>query len=311
MRVVLMVLSLTLAWPAQAMEWQWLSQMRDAIQNASYQGEYLHRRGDQTSAYSIAHTVRDGEPVERLQQLDGAMIEVIRRGNRLVCYYPAGAEDQLARPIPAAPFSQVGPMALDRLAQSYQAEAVGEARVAGRSARVITLTADPWRYTHRLWLDRDTGLLLQSEILSSDDEILEQFRYTRLSVGGPVPESALQPTLSGSNGRQQALVQPPMPVPDTESFLTELSWMPPMFKLTMAQRDASADGWLEKRVYSDGLATFSVFIEPAMAAEPDSLVRMGATTALMSEIDGLTVTVIGEIPRATAERLRDSVSRLQ
>lgn len=311
MRVALIFLGLVLAWPVQAMEWEWLSQMRDAIQNASYQGEYLHRRGDQTSAYAIAHTLRDGEPVERLQQLDGAMIEVIRRGNRLVCYYPAGAEDQIARPIPAAPFSQVGPMALDRLAQSYRAEADGEARVAGRSARVLTLTADSWRYTHRLWLDRETGLLLQSEILSNEGDILEQFRYTRLSVGGPVPDAALQPTLIGSSGRQQTLVQPPMPAPNTESFVTDLSWMPPMFKLTMAARDVSADGWLEKRVYSDGLATFSVFIEPVMAAEPDSLVRMGATTALMSEIDGLTVTVIGEIPRATAERLRDSVSRLQ
>lgn len=306
-----MVFGLALAWPTQAMEWDWLRQMRDAIQNASYQGEYLHRRGDQTSVYAIAHTLRDGEPVERLQQLDGAMIEVIRRGNRLVCYYPAGAEDQLSRPIPAAPFSQVGPMALDRLAQTYQAESIGEARVAGRTARVLTLSADDWRYRHRLWLDRDTALLLQSEILSAEGDILEQFRYTRLSVGGPVPDAALQPTLNGSNGRQQALVQPPMPTPDTESFVTELNWLPPMFKLTMAERDVLADGWREKRVYSDGLATFSVFVEPVMAAEPDSLVRMGATTALMSDSKGLTVTVIGEIPRATAERLRDSVSRLQ
>ncbi|WP_108125962.1 MucB/RseB C-terminal domain-containing protein [Saccharospirillum mangrovi] len=311
MRALLVVLALGLSWPVQAMEWEWLDQMRDAIQNASYQGEYVHRRGDQTSAYAIAHTVRDGEPVERLQQLDGAMIEVIRHGNQVVCYYPAGAEDQIDRPIPAAPFSQVGPMALDRLAQSYQAQAQGEARVAGRQARILTLSADAWRYSHRLWLDQDTGLLLQSEILSADGEVLEQFRYTRLSVGGPIAESALQPTIAGSTGRQQSRVQMPMPEPNTDAFVTTLSWMPPMFKLTMAERTVSADGWLEKRVYSDGLATFSMFVEPAMAAEPDSLVRMGATTALMSDINGLTVTVIGEIPRVTAERLRDSVSRLQ
>lgn len=311
MRAFAILLGLLLAWPVQAMEWQWLSQMRDAIQNASYQGEYVHRRGDQTSAYAIAHSLRDGEPVERLQQLDGAMIEVVRRGNTLVCYYPAGAEDQIDRPIPAAPFSQVGPMALDRLAQSYQAMASGEARVAGREARVVTLSADQWRFTHRLWLDRDTGLLLQSEILGNDGEVLEQFRYTRLSVGGPIADAALEPTLGGATGRQQTRIQSLMPTPDTDGFVTTLSWMPPMFKLTMAERQTSVDGWLEKRVYSDGLATFSMFVEPAMAAEPDSLVRMGATTALMSEVEGLTVTVIGEIPRITAERLRDSVSRLQ
>lgn len=307
----LLVILLLLAGPAQAMEWQWLSEMRAAIQNASYQGEYLHRRGDQTSAYAIAHTVRDGEPVERLQQLDGAMIEVVRRGNRLVCYYPQGAEDQIDRPVPAAPFSQVGPMALDRIADSYQAQSAGRARVAGREARVVTLSADQWRYSHRLWLDVATGLLLQSEILGAEQEVLEQFRYTRLSVGGPISEAELEPSLAGEATRQQTLFQPAMETPDVRGFVTEPGWLPPMFKLTMAERQVSADGWLEKRVYSDGLATFSLFVEPAMAAGPDSLVRMGATTALMGAADDLTVTVIGEIPRATAERLRDSVRRLQ
>lgn len=312
----LMALTALITWlavlPAFGMEWQWLNEMRTAIQQRDYQGEFLHRRGDQTSVYAIAHATRDGEPVELLQQLDGDMIEILRQGNRLVCYYPKGSEDLVDRAVPAAPFSQMGPMQLERIAESYKAEAMGEARVAGRDARVITLMADEWRYRHKLWVDKASGLLLQSEIQTADGTLLEQFRYTRITVGGPISDEALQPSLAKAQVRQQTLFMPEPTQPDTEGFVTEPGWLPPMFKLEMTERHENSDGWMEKRVYSDGLATFSVFVEPSMGGKPlGSQARMGATTAVMTEQGDYMITVIGEIPPETARRLLTSVRRVQ
>lgn len=312
MRTAVWIIALLLTTPAFGMEWQWLDTMRTAIQQRAYQGEYLHRRGDETSVYAIAHTTRDGQPVELLRQLDGDMIEVVRQGNRIVCYYPKGAEDLVDRAVPAAPFSQMGPMQLDRIAKSYQAMAMGTARVAGRDARVVTLTADEWRYSHKLWLDETSGLLLQSEIRDRNGAVLEQFRYTRLSVGEPIPEQALRPDLEKAQVRQQTQYVAEPEAPDDREFITEPSWLPAMFELEMTERHANADGWMEKRVYSDGLATFSVFVEPAMDDQSmGSQARMGATSALMQQQNDWMVTVIGEIPLETARRLLGSVQRVQ
>lgn len=312
MRPLLWLIALLVSIPAHGMEWQWLNEMRTSIQQLNYQGEYLHRRGDETSVYAIAHATRDGEPVELLQQLDGDMIEVLREGNRVVCYYPKGSEDLVDRAVPAAPFSQMGPMQLDRIAESYQAMAMGEARVAGRDARVVSLSADEWRYHHKLWLDKATGLLLQSEIRDRDGIVLEQFRYTRLTVGEPVSDEALQPSLAKARVRQQTQYRSEPEQPDDDGFRTEPGWLPAMFKLEMTERYQSNEGWMEKRVYSDGLATFSLFVEPAMDDKPmASQARMGATSAVMQQQGDLMVTVIGEIPPRTARRLLGSVQRVQ
>lgn len=312
MKRLVLLFSLLGAIPGFAMEWQWLNEMRTAIQQLNYQGEFLHRRGDQTSVYAIAHSVRNGEPVELLRQLDGDMIEVLRQGNRLDCFYPEGSEDLLGSPVPAAPFSQVGAMDLDRIAQSYHAEAIGEARVAGNEARVITLSADSWRYSRKLWVDKDSGLLLQSEIRNSEGTVLEQFRYTRLTVGEPIPDEALVPTLKGNQVRRQTLYRPKPEAPDASAFRTELVWRPAMFKLIMAESKGGERQWMEKRVYSDGLATFSVFVEPASKSNLASTeARIGATSAVVAERQGLVVTVIGEVPASTLHRLLDSVSRVQ
>ncbi|GGX69803.1 MucB/RseB C-terminal domain-containing protein [Saccharospirillum salsuginis] len=312
MKRLLLVIVCLMSMPAFAMEWQWLNEMRSAIRDMSYQGEYLHRRGDETSVFSIAHATRDGEAVELLQQLDGSMIEVLREGDRVVCYYPKGSEDLVDRAIPAAPFSQMGPMQLERIAKSYRAMAMGEARVAGRDARVVSLSADDWRYQHKLWLDKATGLLLQSEIRGQDGTVLEQFRYTRLTIGEPVSDQALQPSLAKAQVRQQTQYRSEPEQPDAGGFVTEPGWLPPMFELEMTERHTGSDGWMEKRVYSDGLATFSVFVEPAMDEDPmDSQARMGATHAVMQQQGDLMVTVIGEIPVETARRLLSSVQRVQ
>jgi len=312
MKRLFLVVVCLMSMPAFAMEWQWLEEMRSAIRNMSYQGEYLHRRGDETSVFSIAHATRNGNVVELLQQLDGNMIEVLREGDRVVCYYPKGSEDLVDRAIPAAPFSQMGPMQLERIATSYQAMAMGEARVAGRDARVVSLSADDWRYHHKLWLDKATGLLLQSEIRSQDGTVLEQFRYTRLTVGEPVSDQALQPSLAKAQVRQQTQYRAEPEQPDAGGFVAEPGWLPPMFELEMTERHTGSEGWVEKRVYSDGLSTFSLFVEPAMDDDPmDSQARMGATHAVMQQHGDLMVTVIGEIPSETARRLLSSVERVQ
>jgi sigma-E factor negative regulatory protein RseB len=66
-------------------------------------------------------------------------------------------------------------------------------------------------------------------------------------------------------------------------------------------------------VYSDGLATFSVFIEPEpsapapIQAREDQLQAHGATHALSLRVGNAMITVVGEVPSATVRQVAQSV----
>lgn len=313
MRLVCAVLTGLLLYsaPLQAMEWQQLDEMRLAVQQQNYRGEYLHRRGDQTSAYSVVHRYTGGASTELLRQLDGDMIEVLRSDDELVCYLPGDASGALNHAIPAAPFSQVGALELTMIADNYQAMTIGTERVAGYQADIIELSGDDWRYHQRLWLERDTRLLLQSELIDPDGRILEQFRFSRLELNVPIASWELEPSLKDQPGvvQQSAQIKRPQGM-QVETFKSQLGWLPDGFKLSRSQRSNTPTGWLEQRSFTDGLVTLSVFVEQGKAGsgQQSGLAKMGATSALMTYRDGLNITVVGEVPSRTVKAIAEQIS---
>ncbi len=294
----------------QAMEWQQLDLMRQAFQEQNYRGEYLHRRGDASSLYNIVHRYELGKSTELLKQLDGDMVEVLREGDRIDCFYPEGSEDALSHAVPAAPFSQVNALDLSRIAMNYKAVSLGMARVAGLQTHIIELVGDDWRYRHRLWLETETNLLLQSEIIGLDGEVLEQFRFARIELGVDIRAEELVPSLmDDQNARRQTVYRNEPEPPVEQGFLTRLTWLPEGYLLMRSSRKDMVNGWMEQRTYSDGLASFSIFLEKDDSRkQPAALAKMGATNALMQSENGLSVTVIGEIPVSTAKKIAQGLS---
>jgi sigma-E factor negative regulatory protein RseB len=302
---------LVLSAASSAMEWKQLDSMRIAIQELNYRGEFLHRRGDDTSVYSIVHQYKNQQSTELLQQLDGDMVEVLRQGDRMVCYYPEGSEEAINHAVPAAPFSQVGELELDRIATNYKAMKVGQARVAGYQTNIIELTGDGWRFRQKFWLEQQTNLLLQSELIDLNGEVLEQFRFTRIELGVDITEKELVPSLEGDvNARQQSAFKTTQTMADDSEFLSQLQWLPSGYELTHTSQKTDANGWLEQRTFSDGLTSFSVFVESGQSSvnQSSALAKMGATTALMTAKNDLAITVIGEIPDKTAKQIAQMLS---
>jgi sigma-E factor negative regulatory protein RseB len=64
-------------------------------------------------------------------------------------------------------------------------------------------------------------------------------------------------------------------------------------------------------VYSDGLASVSVFIEPrdSQAAPLHGLGKVGAAFVFSRDLDGHQVTAVGEVPAATVEAIAAGVMR--
>jgi sigma-E factor negative regulatory protein RseB len=292
------------------MEWMWLEKMRQSVQQLNYRGEFMHRRGDDTKVFSISHQFREGSATELLRQLDGHMIEVLREGETLTCYLPEGTESAAEHPVPAAPFSQLTTMDLEQISTAYSATVMGEERVAGYLANIVRLTSDQWRYEIRFWLEKETHMLLQSEIIDASGKVLEQFMFTRLELNIALGASELAPKIS-----QPALVQSSQISHQSNGLMSNkvsLGWVPKGFKVNHSQTMMNSNGWTEKVIYSDGLTSFSVFVDSAcLASSQSTMAKMGATTAIMLSRDKLGVTVIGEVPKQTALKLAQNVSLIK
>jgi sigma-E factor negative regulatory protein RseB len=87
--------------------------------------------------------------------------------------------------------------------------------------------------------------------------------------------------------------------------------LPDGFELSAAarRRIAGSEYPVEHLVYTDGLATVSVFIEdPNSETEVgEGYIRLGSTSAYSLTLDGRKVTAMGEVPRQTVELIATSI----
>lgn len=292
--------------PAQANEAQdWLSRLGQAEQQQSFQGTFVYERNGSFSTHDIWHRVQDGKVRERILQLDGSAQEVMRVDGRIQC-----VSGTLVAGLGDAPDSPARTLDPQKLKAWYDLAVIGKSRVAGRSAVIVSLSPrDQHRYGFELHLDRETGLALKSLLLNDKGQLLERFQFTRLATDVP-DDKALQatpqcrPVVASSN--QAAEVEPP--------FAWHSDWLPPGFELTSTntRKDPETQVIVSSQMYDDGLATFSIFFESLNGAVvSDSRAQLGPTVAVSRRLSTpqgeVMVTVVGEIPLGTAERIALSI----
>lgn len=272
-----------------------------------YEGVFVYLREGSLDTMRLIHRGSGGMEEERLVSLSGPAREVVRDGTRVTCTFADDkavmVEKRLSRDLLGFGLSRP----VESLAALYEFSLGPDDRVAGRPARVVRIvprTLD--RYAYRLWVDEATGLLLKSVVLDHDRRPLEQVEFARIDVGGPIDDSLLLPEVSGvdftwytndeSNGTG---------VETSGDWL--VGWLPEGFEM----RDQQTRQMLASRmpvshfVYSDGLATVSVFIERigSGAAPLSGYSAMGAVNAFSRVADDFQITVVGEVPQATVRQI--------
>lgn len=288
---------------------RWLARLGPALNMTTYRGVLVYTRGEQISSMRVAHRYLDGHVEERLVQQDGASGEFVRKGDRVVCVLPDRGRFQLDPIIPSGPFAEAFASRLVPDNPWYQPELLGDDRVAGYAAKVVALKArDTNRYSYRLWLEQDTGLLLKSHVRSADGHVLESFQFTDLEITDTLPDSEFE--VQGSGREMSAPASSDVIEKNSTTAMSgwRLGWKPDGFVPAAAL--SSGNG--QSVAFSDGLAAFSVFVEPAGDLDmPTGASRIGATTAYMRRLTvgeaTFLVTVIGEIPPETAMRVAESV----
>jgi sigma-E factor negative regulatory protein RseB len=307
--VISLLFGSCLALPAVAAEAQdWLERLADAGQSQSFQGTFVYERNDSFSTHRIWHRVEEAGVVrERLLQLDGPEQEVLRVDGSAQCV-SGTLVDQLDDPQAWSSRD----LNSQRLLESYDLRVIGKSRVAGRAAVVLALSPrDQHRYGVELHLDQESALPLKSLLLNDKGQLLERFQFTQLEVGVPPTDQELQ---SGAGCQPVAAGKAATEV--VESWRSD--WLPPGFTLTRVaeRRSPASNEQVASLVYFDGLAHFSVFVEPlrgVMAADARS--QLGPTAAVSRRLEtadgNVMVTVVGEIPLGTAERVALSMRAIE
>ncbi len=314
-RVMLLALAWILALPGLAAEDRqddpayWLQRMGPALAETSYRGVFVYARGDEVSSVQIAHRYQNGRVEERLVMQDGKIGEVVRKGMNVVCVLPEQGRLELNYFMPSGPFAETYPDKPARVGRFYHSRIIGDDRIAGHEViRLVLKARDKLRYSHQLWLEKSTGLPLKGKVLASSGDVLEYFHFTSLILSDSFPDEAFR---IQSEGREVARTLKPQSAsgPGSSASGWALGWKPEGFQPVAAPGPGSEN----VVAFSDGLASFSVFVEPATGVEmPSGASRIGATTVYMQRLkkntEDFLVTVVGEVPLETALRVAESVS---
>ena len=296
---------------------QWLDAMHAAFDELGYDGVFMYRGGADFAMLRIVHLNVDGEKRVRLVHLNGTPREVIRRGDHVVRMVPPNDEiPHSDRGAPVGPWGRSFAPRFEVSEQHYRIHVDGEDRIAGRRAVHIMLRpSDEDRFGHRLWLDHDTGLLLRSELHDARGDNLEVFQFASIVIGEGISESALEPE-PGEGWIQEPLMSEESAEHAADAPIRwHAGWVPDGFVMADAEvRDLRGSGEpVTAMMWSDGLAAFHVFVESSPDGHvPDLVSRAGATAVVThvvkpQQVDPHLVTVVGEVPTATASRIARSV----
>jgi sigma-E factor negative regulatory protein RseB len=303
----------------------WLQRMNKALATRNYDGTFFHISGGRVETMRIVHRVRSGRVTERLQSLDGSGREFVRANDELTCYLPDQHTVLVEPRQDRGPFLGSLPQFDATVSDFYRIEALPDTHILGRPTRVIAVNPkDQFRFGYRLWLDEKTAMPLKTQLCDSRGQVIEQIFFARLDMPESIPDSDLAPTVHTDGMRW---VRQGASADNASAALAayRASQLPPGFRLTVqgAQTIGGATAPASHLVYSDGLATVSVFIEQSssdagapsaldsQAQAPEApmqgLARVGSGYAFSTVVQGHQVTAVGEVPAQTVEFIAHSV----
>lgn len=288
----------------------WLGRIASAGQRLNYVGTFIYQSGDHVETSRIAHRFDGGLEYERLEVMDGSPREVIRSGAEVRCVLPEQKtviidEATGRRAFPARlPMSPVG------LAESYRIRKGDVVRVAGMETQTLILEPrDELRYGHTLWAELRSGLLLKARTVNVAGQVMEQFGFSDVRIGGEVSDDLLEPRFPDTEGWRVVNARG-SELANADSGWVVAEQVPGYVLTSVMRRPLGPDrGPAVHMVFSDGLASVSVFIEPVAdnATRGLGALASGAINIYKRVLNGHLITALGEVPEIAVKRIGDAI----
>ena len=281
-----------------------LRQMAHSLRAIDYQGSYVFQSGARVDTFRIVHSAarNEGEWLTRLSgppdlaTRRGQSITVQQHGKEAVSFF-AGPTARLLPLVPAD--------ASELPNSNYQLRMAGSDRVAGYESDVVDIAAtDGYRYSYRLWLDKDHHLPLRAAVIDDQQRTVEQYMFVMLSIGSAPPDEGVNMAAQGRSA------------PVVAALAGAARWvvndLPVGYTLRARQTMPSAGKDSEQLVFSDGLASVSAYVEPTPEPISDDVaLARGAMNVYIHRDRNWRYTVLGNVPAATVQRIALSISKVE
>ncbi len=286
----------------------WLNRMASAVQSTSYEGTVIRLRNGKAEALKVAHQNTDGVIREKVIVQEGNGLEIIRNGNEVQCILPDKKSVLVEEWNDQSTLFSTLPSSNIRFGSEYDVAIVRKGRIAGRKAILLAIRPhDEYRFGHRIWLDIATAFPLQTTLVGTDGATIEQVKFADIALDKEIHAAALAPSISIENFRFIAHPRPSV-TREVDSPWSATS-LPNGFRVVSSHAEElpGREQPVIHILFSDGLATVSVFIEPVNDTKLARRSQVGASSSFSIEIDGFRVTAVGEVPAATVEQIATSM----
>jgi len=291
----------------------WIQKMSNSSHRGNYQGTFVFWRDQKLESMSIAHGSKDGRIWVGLQSLNGEPRQLIHENGEVISIFPGKQLVSINEMTSNLPFHPDLPKDIKQLNKHYELSLQGQDRVANRDTQIIQVKPkDGFRYGFKYWLDKDTGLMLRCDVINQRKKVLEHMMFTEFEYMQSPPAMAFKQTAIPKTFkviRQN----------ESDSKKADNSWsvnqLPKGFMLTknIIKPMRKKQNSVQQLVFSDGLASVSVFIDQNVTAPHrlDGHTKMGSINAFGVMMDKHQITAIGEVPMETVKLIAESIHHQQ
>ena len=301
---------------------EWLTRMHVASRKRAYIGTFVVSAGATMSSARIWHICDGTQQMERVESLNGAPRSTFRRNDEVVTFIPETRIAVVERREALGLFPQLLTSPDSSIPQYYSARQTGMERVAGFDTEVVVLLPkDSLRFGYRVWNEKKSGLVVKLQTLDVDGKVVEQVAFSELQLDAPVSMVKLAQMMNNTEGYR---IERPELVKTTAAFEGWALKTPvPGFKSMSCHRrwgstgDAPATVRTMQWVFSDGLASVSLFVEPFDRRRhfSEGVSAVGATHTLTRKVldkgGEWWLTVVGEAPIQTLQSFSLSLERIR
>ncbi len=294
----------------------WLMRMHEASKKQAYIGTYVVSSGGSISSAKIWHVCEGNQQVERVETLTGAPRSIFRHNDRVVTFMPEHKVVRTEKRESLGLFPELLQSTDNRIAEFYKARQEGVERVAGLEADVVVLAPkDAMRFGYRVWTEQKKGMVVKLQTLDADGKVLEQAAFSELQLDAPVKMDKLLSMMGKVDGYK---VEKPVLVKTTASaegwvLKTPVAGFAPMScykRPAVSSATPGADEPLQW-IFSDGLASVSLFVEPfdKQRHDKEASMSLGATQTMTKQVGAYWLTVMGEVPMKTIKMFAGGLER--
>ena len=290
---------------------QLLAKMNQTLERGNYEGTFVFMHNGNVETMSIVHGYSEDGVREKLVSLTGDKREVIRDQDVLTCIWPRDKLVVIETASDSHGIPSSLPSDLDELAIHYKLTKVGQARIAGHDCTIVKIEPlDEFRYGHKLCIEKEQGMVLESKTFDALGNTIENMMFTSFQMRDSVPENLFQPSvhLNDYTWKTASVELNGELQPDQAWKIEDL---PPGFSLRSATRRlmSASNNPVQHMVLTDGLASVSVFI--SKVDDPEHMYRgahtKGVINAYARDLNQHQITVVGEVPESTVKMIGSSI----